>query len=81
MFRDPYDLNSSPILSLTFEAIAVPEIHTLHSFGEHELVDGTCGREGGGPEKEKVRNEEAVRFEHQNVNMKLTRIHQLQPYL
>ena len=35
------------------------EVHALHAFGEHDLVDGTCGREGEEREKDKVGNEEA----------------------
>ena len=46
-------------VSRTCEAIALLEVHGLHAFGEHDLVDGTCGREGDEKEKEKVRNEEA----------------------
>ena len=34
------------------------EVHTLHAFGEHDLVDSTCEREGKEREKEKMRNEE-----------------------
>ena len=33
-------------VSRTCEATAVLEGHALHAFGEHDLVDGTCGREG-----------------------------------
>ena len=33
-------------LSRTFQALAEAEVHGLHSFGEHNLVDSTCGREG-----------------------------------
>jgi hypothetical protein len=34
------------------------EVHTLHAFGEHDLVDSTCGREGEETEKENMRNKE-----------------------
>ena len=46
-------------LSRTCEVLAEAEVHALHAFGEHDLVDGTCGREGEEREKEKMRNEEA----------------------
>ena len=46
-------------LGLTGEAFAVAEVHGLHAFGKHELVDSACGRGGEEREKEKVRNEEA----------------------
>ena len=39
--------------------MAVIEVHFLHAVGEHELVDGTCGREGKTRGKDTVRNEEA----------------------
>ena len=46
-------------LSRTCEAPTTHEIHCLHSFGKHELVDGTCGWwEGKERKKEKRRNEE-----------------------
>ena len=47
------------ILSRTCEVPAVVEVHFLHAFGEHDLVDRACGREGEETEKDKVRNEEA----------------------
>ena len=31
-------------LSRTCEATAVLEVYALHTHGEYELVDGTCGR-------------------------------------
>ena len=34
-------------LSRTFEAPASLEVHGLHAFGEYDLVDSACGREGG----------------------------------
>ena len=40
-----YDLHSSLAQPRTFEATAVTEVHFLHALGEHEFVDGTCGRE------------------------------------
>ena len=46
-------------LSHTCEALAVAEVHGLHSFGEYELVDSACGREGEEKESNKMRNEEA----------------------
>jgi hypothetical protein len=46
MFREPADHHSSLSLSRTVEAVARLEIHGLHAFGEQELVDGTCEREG-----------------------------------
>ena len=49
--------------SRTCKARAAKEVHGLHAFGEHDLVDGTCGREGDEREKEKVRNEEACAAE------------------
>ena len=33
-------------LSRTCEAIAVLEVHRLHSFGEYDLVEVTYGNEG-----------------------------------
>ena len=48
-----------PEISRTCEARAAAEVHGLHAFGEYDLVDSTCGREGDEREKEKVRNEEA----------------------
>ena len=46
-------------LSRTCEARAVLEVHGLHTLGEHDLVDGTCGREGEKRKKDETRNEEA----------------------
>ena len=43
-------------LSRTCEAPAVAEVHGLHAFGEYDLVDGTCGREGD-EKRNKLRNE------------------------
>jgi len=44
--------------SRTVEVVALVEVHTLHAFGEHDLVDSTCEREG--KEGEKImRNEES----------------------
>ena len=54
-----YEPSSSHILSLTFEARAVVEVHVLHALGEHDLVDSTCGREGEGRKEDKMRNEES----------------------
>ena len=51
------DPHSSLILSRTCEALAAAEVHLLHALGEHDLVDGTCGREGEEREKDEVRNE------------------------
>jgi hypothetical protein len=48
-----------PIISRTCEAIAFLEVHILHAFGKHDLVDSTCGQEDKEREKNKVRNEEA----------------------
>ena len=39
-------------LSRTCEALAELEVHGLHAVGEHDLVDGTCGREGKERKKE-----------------------------
>ena len=36
---------------------AASEVHGLHAFGEYDLVDGTCGREGEVRERNTVRNE------------------------
>jgi hypothetical protein len=47
--------SSSNSHSRTCEAPAVSEVHTLHAFGEHDLVDGTCERES---KKGKGLNEE-----------------------
>ena len=41
-----YEPHSFLTLSRTCEARAAVEVHGLHAFGEHDLVDGTCGREG-----------------------------------
>ena len=46
-------------LSRTCEAVAPIEVHGLHTHGEHDLVDSTCGREGEERKKDKVRNEES----------------------
>ena len=46
-------------LSRTCKAPASVEVHALHAFGEHDLVDSACGREGDEREKDKVREEEA----------------------
>ena len=46
---------------------AFPEVHALHSLGEHDLVDSTCGWEGEKKGKDKVRNEEACAAGRQNV--------------
>ena len=48
--------HSSLTLSRTCDVLAVAEVHVLHSFGEHDLVDGTCEREG--EEKRKDKSEE-----------------------
>ena len=53
------DHHSTLTLSRTGETKARLEIHVLHALGEHDLVDGTCGREGEERKKDKVRNEEA----------------------
>ena len=47
------------------------EVHLLHALGEHELVDGTCGRDGDERENEKVRNEETRAAEPH----KISRVH------
>ena len=52
-------------LGRTCEALAVAEVHALHAFGEHDLVDSACGREGGEREKDKVRKEESCAAGHQ----------------
>ena len=44
-----------PELGRTCEALAEVEVHGLHSFGECELVDSACGREG---EERKGKSEE-----------------------
>ena len=64
-------------LSRTGEARAPLEVHGLHAFGEHDLVDSTCGKKG------KVRNEEAVRLNRKNLlNKNMTFNHTLtRPYL
>ena len=49
-----YDLTHPLNFSRTCEALAVAEVHGLHAFGEHDLVDSACGREGKGKKKEKV---------------------------
>ena len=46
MFRETADNHSSLSLSRTVEAVARPEIHGLHAFGEQDLVNGTCERKG-----------------------------------
>ena len=62
-----YEPHSSLILSRTCEVPAVVEVHFLHAFGEYDLVDRTCGREGKEREKEKTRNEEESAAGRQNV--------------
>ena len=54
-----YEPHSSLSLCRTCEARAPIERHGLHAFGEYDLIDGACGREGEKREKEKMRNEEA----------------------
>ena len=44
-------------LSRTCEGLAAAEVHFLHAFGEHDLVDGTCRREGEVRKRNTVRNE------------------------
>ena len=39
------NLTHTQTLSRTCEVEALREVHGLHAFGEHDLVDGTCGRE------------------------------------
>ena len=51
-----------PTLSRTCEACAGREVHGLHSFGEHDLVDSACGWEGEVRKKDKVRSEGHVRL-------------------
>ena len=41
------------------------EVYTLHAFGEHDLVNSTCGKARRG--KEEMRNEEARAAGLQNV--------------
>ena len=55
-------LNSYPTLSRTCEALALIEVHGLHAFGEHDLVDSACGWEGEVRKKDKVRSEGHVRL-------------------
>ena len=50
-----YDHHSS--LSRTCEALAEKEVHLLHAYGEHDLVDSACGSEGEVRERNTVRNE------------------------
>ena len=45
-------------LSRTCKARAAKEVHGLHAFGEHDLVDSACGREGKERKKDKMRSEE-----------------------
>ena len=54
-----YDPHSSLTLSHTCDGPAVLEVHTLHAHGEHDLVDGACGKEGKERENDKMRKEEA----------------------
>jgi hypothetical protein len=54
-------------ISRTCDALAALEAHCLHTLGEHDLADVTCGREGEGREKDKMRNEEARAAGRQNV--------------
>ena len=50
MYRNSYSGKTTfthPLtLSRTCEALTEHKVHFLHALGEHELVDGTCGREG-----------------------------------
>ena len=39
-------MNLTHPIGRTCEAKALLEAHTLHAFGEHDLVDSACGREG-----------------------------------
>jgi hypothetical protein len=54
-----YDHHSSPNISRTCDAPALGEVHTLHAFGEHDLVDGTLRVGRRKEDLGKVRNEEA----------------------
>ena len=67
MFKEPSDHHSSLILSRTCEATALLEVHALHAHGEHELVDGACGREGEARKKEKGRMRKRARLSLKNV--------------
>ena len=62
-----YDLHSYLTLSRTCEVPASPEVHFLHAFGEHDLVDGACEREGEERKKDETRNEEACAAELQKT--------------
>ena len=57
MFRTFLIITHPLTLSRTCEALAVVEVHGLHAFGEYDLVDGTCGREGEVRERKTVRKE------------------------
>ena len=65
MFRESSWPSLILTVSRTCEASAAAEVHTLHSFGEHDLVDSACEREGEEREKDKTRNEEACAAESQ----------------
>ena len=47
IIRDLLDHTHPLTVSRTCEALAEGEVHGLHSFGEYDLVDSACGREGG----------------------------------
>ena len=47
------------IISRTCHAKAFLKFHGLHAFGEHDLVDSACEREGKERKKDQVRKEEA----------------------
>jgi hypothetical protein len=65
-----YEPHSSFTLSRTCEELAAAEVHPLHAFGEHELVDGTCERESKKREKDKMRNEEARAADRRKLYLK-----------
>ena len=52
-------------LSRTCKALAAVEVHLLHAFGEHDLVDSAFGRDGKERKRDKTRNEEACAAESQ----------------
>ena len=59
------NLTHTLTFSRTCEALAVAEVHALHAFGEYDLVDSTCGREGKERKKDEMRNEEVCAAESQ----------------
>ena len=58
-------------LSRTCATHAAAEGHVIHAFGEYDLVEGTCEREGEMRERKTVRNEGRSAADHIKCERKL----------